>query len=123
MSDTEHGINEGPGTLHIPEVGKHLLLQVGPCFAMLHFVDDGPVGSGPLGHPKQGCGCVGVGRFVGPSHGVSHPVNTGEPVDDGQGVLVGFGMENRNFLLVDLHTGFCAAAATGATGIPPPEVP
>ena len=37
LPDAEHGINEGSGALHVAKVGDHLLLQVGPCFAMLCF--------------------------------------------------------------------------------------
>ena len=40
LPDAEHGINEA---LHVAKVGDHLLFQVGPCLAMLSFVEDGPV--------------------------------------------------------------------------------
>ena len=70
---------------------------------MLSFVEDRPVGSGPLGHPEEGCGRVGVGRFVGPVQGVFHTVDTVTLVEDGQRVLVLFSMEDWNLPLVNLH--------------------
>ena len=70
---------------------------------MVRFVEDGPVGRGPLRDAEEGGGSVGVGGLVGPVQGVFHAVNAGTPVDDSQGVLVGFGVEHWNFLLIDLH--------------------
>ena len=52
---------------------------------------------------EGGGGGVGVGDLVGPVHGVFHAINAGTPVDDSQRVLVGFAVEHRNFLLIDLH--------------------
>ena len=41
-SDAKHGADEGPG-VHVAIVSKHLLLEVGPCSAVLIGVEDGPV--------------------------------------------------------------------------------
>ena len=49
LPDIEHGVDEGSGAVDVPKVGQHLLLEVGPCLTMVHFVVDGPVGHGSLG--------------------------------------------------------------------------
>ena len=103
MLDAEHGIDEGSRAGDVPKVGQHFLFEIGPCFPMIGFVDDGPVGRGPAGDAEEGGRSVGVGDLVGPVHGVFHTVNAGAPVDDGQGIFVGFAVEHRNFLLIDLH--------------------
>ena len=89
--------------LHVAEVRNHFLLQIGPCLAMLGFVEDSPVGGGPLGHPEQGCRRVGVGCFIGPTQGVFHTVDTVTPFEDGKRILVFLNVEDWNFPLVDLH--------------------
>ena len=70
---------------------------------MVGFVDDGPVGRGSACNAEEGGGGVGEGDFVRPVVGVLQTIDAGTPVNDRQGVLVGFAVEHWNFLLIDLH--------------------
>ena len=57
---------------------------------MLFFVEDSPVGGGPLGHPKQGGRRVGEGGLIRPIQGVLHTVDAVTPAEDVEGILVFF---------------------------------
>ena len=78
------------------------------------FLEDSPVGSGPLGYPKQGGGHAGEGSLIGPIRGVFHTVDKVTPVKDGEGILVLFGMKERNFSLVDLHNRILGGGGHGS---------
>lgn len=64
LEGAEHGVDEGPGVLHVAVVGKHLLFEVGPCLPVGSFVEDGPVFGSPLSVSEQGGRGVGIGGLI-----------------------------------------------------------
>ena len=47
-TDAKHSVDERPGVLHVAVVSQHIFFEVGPCFSVLVFVEDGPVVRCPI---------------------------------------------------------------------------
>ena len=76
------GVDERPGVLNVAVVTEHFLLELGPCFAVIGFVEDGPVVGCPLGCAEQGGRSFGKGDFVRPAKHVFHAIDASAPSKD-----------------------------------------
>ena len=69
LTDAEQRVDVGPGVLNVTPVLDLSLLEVGPCFAAVVLVRNGPIVDHSFSIAKQGCcgvakGCFGtLGRF------------------------------------------------------------